>query len=191
MEADWEIELGAGAPVIDALWAGFVDLRVAPERVADLEETRLLPGLSDVLVQLNGPGSPVWTAKCDVWNVEEPVDPYEVDADPDQAAVAMACYIDLLPRGAHQWATPQEAGSACEALTRRLRAMEARACRVDLVVRAAQIGEGAQDLGITAYVTGVGRDEPAARAQLAAAAAALADTLVGFCASENIGSPLQ
>ncbi|MDR3739121.1 MAG: hypothetical protein P4L40_08875 [Terracidiphilus sp.] len=191
MEADWEIELGADAPIIDALWPGFVDLRVAPERVAEIAETRLLPGLSDVLVQLNGPRSSVWTAKCDVWNVEEPVDRYEVDVEPGETAAAMACYIDLLPRDAHQWVTPAQAGSACEALIRRLRAIEARACRVDFVVRAAHIRAGAQDLGITAYVTGVGRDEPAASAQLATAAAALGDTLLAPRMGGNSGSPVQ
>jgi hypothetical protein len=191
MEADWEIELGSDAPIIDALWTGFVDLRVAPERVAEIAEARHLPGVSDVLVRLNGPQSPVWTAKCDVWNVEETVDPYEVDAEPAETAAAMACYIDLLPRGSQQWATPALAGCACEALTRRLRAMEARACRVDLVVRAALIRAGAQDLGITAYATGVGRDEPAARVQLAKAAAALADTLLDLRMGGNSRSPVQ
>ena len=32
MEADWEVEIGGGAPVIDALWPGFVDLRAARAR---------------------------------------------------------------------------------------------------------------------------------------------------------------
>jgi hypothetical protein len=30
MEADWEFEVGGDAPVIDALWPGFVDLRLSP-----------------------------------------------------------------------------------------------------------------------------------------------------------------
>jgi hypothetical protein len=28
LEADWEFEVGGDAPVIDALWPGFVDLRL-------------------------------------------------------------------------------------------------------------------------------------------------------------------
>ena len=31
MEADWEFEVGGDAPVIEALWAGFVDLRSQPD----------------------------------------------------------------------------------------------------------------------------------------------------------------
>ena len=38
MEADWEVEVGGGAPVIEADWPGFVDLRGEPERVNEMEE---------------------------------------------------------------------------------------------------------------------------------------------------------
>ncbi len=32
MEADWEFEVGGDAPVIEAHWPGFVDLRQNPEQ---------------------------------------------------------------------------------------------------------------------------------------------------------------
>ena len=176
MEADWEIELGEGMPVIDASWAGLVDLRIAPERVGEIAETQLLPGLADALVRLNGLRSAVWTAKCDVWRVEDVVDPFELDADAGESTVAMACYIDLLPRADQDWTTPQTAVSACASLVEKLGKVPLRACRVDLVVRAAKIAGDAQDLGVTAYVTGAGADEQAARSRLARAVAALADT---------------
>jgi hypothetical protein len=52
MEADWEFEVGpdaAGlaAPVIDALWPGFVDLRRAPELAWHLPEAAQLPALAE------------------------------------------------------------------------------------------------------------------------------------------------
>ena len=40
MEADWEIEIGGDAPVIEAHWFGFVDLRIEPSRANELPETR-------------------------------------------------------------------------------------------------------------------------------------------------------
>ena len=191
MEADWEMELGGSAPVIDACWTGLVDLRVVPERVAEIEETRGLPALADVLVRLNAPASPVWTAKCDVWAVEEPVDPLEIDAEPDDATSALACYIDLLTRNDQQWIVPEGAAEACKALVARLRAVSLRACRVDLVVRQARIAPEAYGLGITAYVTACGADEDAARERLGAAVAAVADTLVQAGPPAASGSPLQ
>ena len=49
MEADWEFEVGPDAaglapPVIEAAWAGFIDLQCAPEQAGDLPEADLLPG---------------------------------------------------------------------------------------------------------------------------------------------------
>jgi hypothetical protein len=38
MEADWEFEVGGDAPVIEAPWPGFVDLRLHPERAWQLSE---------------------------------------------------------------------------------------------------------------------------------------------------------
>ncbi len=46
MEADWEIEVGAGSPVIQGHWPGFVDLRVHPERASQLPEATELPALA-------------------------------------------------------------------------------------------------------------------------------------------------
>ena len=34
MEADWELEIGGDAPVIEAHWTGFVDLRADPSEPA-------------------------------------------------------------------------------------------------------------------------------------------------------------
>lgn len=190
MEADWEVELGSGAPIIDAAWSGFVDLRIAPRRVHEIVETALLPGLAETLVRLNAPSSPVWTAKCDVWTVEDAVDPFELDAEPGED-LALASYMDLLPRSDQQWHTPQLAAATCKALAARLHAVPLRACRIDLIVRLAQIAPGVQDLGITAYATACGTDESGARARLSAAVAAVADAVLGGGTAANRDSPLQ
>ena len=45
MEADWEVEVGGGAPVIEALWPGFVDLRSNPERSGEIDGGCEFPAL--------------------------------------------------------------------------------------------------------------------------------------------------
>jgi len=165
MEADWEVEIGPDAPVIDACWSGFVDLRSAPELAQTLPEVRDLPGLAKALARLNGARSPVWTAKCDIWPVidSSQFDPYELDAEPGSATCAWAYYIDLLPMGDHQWVgqwvEPGVATAWCAEICKCLRSIPLRGCRVDLVVRRAIIPETAEttsDIGITAYFTACG-----------------------------------
>ena len=105
MEADWEVEMGGDAPVIEACWDGLVDLRRWPERAPLLPEAQQLPALADALMQLNSASSPVWTAKCDVWRPPN-FDIDELDAQPEQGGCGMACYVDLLPRRDMQWPGP-------------------------------------------------------------------------------------
>jgi hypothetical protein len=38
MEADWEVEIGGGAAVIEAEWPGWIDLRKQPERASEIAE---------------------------------------------------------------------------------------------------------------------------------------------------------
>ena len=164
MEADWEFEIGGDAPVIEAHWTGFVDLRAHPERVSDLNECRELPALAGALVKLNSADSPVWTSKTDVF-VPEDIDADEMNSPADEAAHAVACYIDLLPRSEQRWNIPAKAEWQCRDLCAGLRVIELARCRVDLVVRKAVVA-GADDLGITAYFTACGATPSEAKAKL-------------------------
>ena len=146
MEADWEIEVGGDAPVIDADWAGMLDLRRSAEKARSLPEVDQLSGLAEALMQLNAKSSPVWTSKCDVWINQEAFDADELDA-PEGCAHAMACYIDLLPGGDSRWSEAAHAGEWCGLVCRELRGMTQRSCRLDLVVRTQPLGlHGAADL---------------------------------------------
>jgi len=158
MEADWEVEIGADAPVIDACWTGFVDLRSSPELVRTLEEVNHLPALAEALNRLNAKSSSLWTAKCDVWDVldSDQIDPYELNANPETARHASSCYIDLLPRSDQQWMEPEMAISWCVDTCKRLGSIGLRNCRVDLIVRQAIVMEPRIDLGVTAYLTACG-----------------------------------
>ena len=186
MEADWEFEVGGEAPVIEAAWPGFVDLRRNPERAWELPEAAELLALAEALARLNAAASPVWTSKCDLWPVVDiaEFDADELDAPPECAAHAMGCYIDLLPRTDRsrndlQWCQPDEAAAACKQVCGLLHVVPLRCCRVDLVVRRAFLAPDEMGLGITAYLTACGPSPAEAMQTLEAALAAFARVLCG------------
>jgi hypothetical protein len=184
MQADWEFEIGADAPVIDAAWPGLVDLRRNPDRIREIYETALVPALAPALLSLNNTESPIWTAKCDVWTPDS-IDPGELDAPASQTAYALACYIDLLPRASAAWTTPAQVEAFCRRLCALLGAAAARSCRADLVVRRAVLAEEAESMGITAYLTACGATPGEAASALSAAISALADSICTIAPREN------
>jgi hypothetical protein len=177
MEADWEIEIGADAPVIDAHWSGFVDLRAVPGKAFELPECFGLRGLGTALVRLNTSESQVWTAKCDTWPVVE-FDADELNAPRDSALQALACYIDLLPRDSTQWMTLDEAVQWCQRICARLHATPLPCSRADLILRTALVANDGSELGVTAYLTSCGVDHRDAVSRLECALEKLADAVV-------------
>ena len=185
VEADWEIELGGHAPIIDVRWSGFVDLRRSPEKVCDLAEVLQLPALAPALVRLNSPESLLYTAKCDVWQVAE-IDPLEFDAPQETPAQAMVIYVDLVPCAPQLWSHHDRAIAWCRALCTCLRNAPLRCSRVDLVIRRARRTPELEDkIGITAYLAACGPTVEAARAQLESLLAIFADSI----ATETRDSP--
>jgi hypothetical protein len=185
MEADWEFEVGSGAPVIEARWPGFIDLRLHPGRAHELSETAGLPALADALQSLNSNPSPVWTSKCDVWPVLRPehFDADEMAAPTGRALHAMACYLDMLPRKEGSWDLPAQAEAACRKWCAAFHAVPLSCCRVDLVIRRAFVSEDRESLGITAYLTACGAKPVEARGSLEGALRALVG---GVCGASTI-----
>jgi hypothetical protein len=181
LEADWEIEIGGESPVIDSGWAGFVDLRVAPEKASQLPELQQLPELGAALLRLNAVASPFFTAKCDVWRLES-IDPLEFDADFESTAHALACYLDLLPCDPLSWTETAGPTAWCKQLCMNLRASGPRCSRADLILRSATGSAGQSAYGVTAYVAACGSTEKAAKMKLAAALAVFVDAV------ETVGS---
>ncbi|MGA2050914.1 MAG: hypothetical protein ABSG96_24725 [Terracidiphilus sp.] len=186
MEADWEFEVGGEGPVIEALWPGFVDLRLNPELADQLTETVGFRALSDALVRLNAEASPIWTSKCGVWKLSNPdrsdpdrFDPDELDAPKGGTVHTKGCYIDLLPKCTEQWPSPDMIADSCKAWCKLFRAVPQRCCRVDLIIRRAFIHSGQFDLGVTAYLTACGKTETEANAALQQAMGSFADVLSG------------
>ena len=175
MEADWEVEIGGGAPVIEALWPGFIDLRRNPERIGEIPEASAFPPLAGLLQALNGSGSPLWTAKCGLWEPQAS-ELANVRAVAGEAHAALACYIDLLPHDGLVFAQWEHAEAFCREWAARLSPIPLPACRVDLVVRLALAGK-VEGFGITAYASAEGSDRSAAAETLAAALAAFAGSI--------------
>ena len=177
MEADWEMEIGGSAPVIDAFWTGFEDLRRSPERASALPETQELSGLAEALVRLNADTSSVWTSKCDVWELDE-LDPDELDAPIGSAVNGIACYIDLLPRRDGDWADPVQAEEWCKSICSSIRAIPLGSCRLDLIIRCAAIApDDRNGLGVTAYLSACGPNRGAATVVLQSALAVFAGSV--------------
>jgi hypothetical protein len=165
MEADWEVEIGGGAPVIEALWPGFIDLRIDPERIVEIAEAADFAPLAMLLLALNASESPVWTAKCDRWEPEPGT---------------MASYIDVLPREGVVFSEWQQAEGFCRKYVECLNALalpECGAnCSVELVVRHAVAGK-AEGFGVTAYLSATGGTGAEAAEALGAMMAGFAGAL--------------
>lgn len=176
MEADWEFEIGEDAPVIEAHWPGFVDLRPEPERATLIDETQGQPGLAAALARLNAKNSAFWTSKCDLFQPDQ-IDPDELEAEGAETDLLVACYIDMLLRSDQVWNFPFKAGGDCKQLCARLRCIPLRRCRVDLVIRRAFV-QDVEVFGATAYFTACGRAEQEARERLAECLTAFAEVVV-------------
>jgi hypothetical protein len=169
MEADWSVALAAGDPVITVPWTAsaddvnpsrFVDLRRSLHRIDEIEEARTKPRLRSALLLLNGAQAQFWTAKCDTWNSsvvegDEAFDPYEMDADPQETAFGAGSYIDLLPREGALLSSFECQERWMRAVVERLRVTTARAVRVELVLRRAEV-EAVSGFGVTWFVEGCG-----------------------------------
>lgn len=185
MEADWEFEIGGGAPVIEAWWPGFVDLRRNLASIADIPEAVEVPALGDVLIRLNGHSSPVWTSKCGLWTSDdaELFDADEFDAPPGGTAHTHGCYVDLLPRREEQWSSADAIGADCKYWSAGLKALPLRSCRADLIIRQAFTPPERMHLAVTAYLAGSGSTAGEALAALEAALPSFAGVL---CAQSTL-----
>lgn len=169
MEADWSVALAEADPVITVPWAAsgddepnctFVDLRLGPHLIDEIEEAQGSPALRSALLLLNSNGSQLWTAKCDAWTSspeqgDDPFDPYEMDAEPGEIAFGAGSYIDLLPRDFQAAGCFDTQERWLRAVTERLRAIPASAARVELVMRRAQV-DSVPGFGVTWFVEGCG-----------------------------------
>jgi hypothetical protein len=163
VEADWAVEVGGEAARIEAEWAGFVDLRREPEALDRVAQVRAYPALRAALLELNGPSSPVFTSKCEVWTMAEAIDPLEFDCMEEEARAGLACYVDVVAREPEWFGSFPEHEAWVRRAVNALRGETVRCGRVDLVVRGAVAG-GVNGFGLTLYAAGCGVGSSAAEA---------------------------
>lgn len=164
MEADWSVEIGSDAPVIHASWEGFVDLRGCPDAVEVITEAAQEPKLREILLALNSQSSPMFTTKCDMWRLAaNEIDPDEFGAQDEDARFGFASYVDIVEREAARFASFECYERLARGIATRLRMVELRRGRVDVVVRAA-VMNGNDGYGLTLYAAGCGRNEADAHA---------------------------
>jgi hypothetical protein len=166
MEADWSVEIGGGAMVIEASWAGLVDLRQTPEKITELEEVRRFPPLGWALKELNILGGALWTSKCDVWTlIPVKTDPDEMGAKPEDMRAGKACYVDVLLRERVSFSSFERQERWMRNLTRRLRGIELPRTRADLVIRRA-VTRSHTGYGLTVYCSACGPTDEDAQVSL-------------------------
>ncbi len=173
MEADWSVELTAADPVIAVPWEApgesfrFIDLRENPQAIVEIEEARCEPALHSALLALNNAGSQIWTAKCGTWinGSQDKIDRWEMDAGPDEAEFGAGCYIDILPRDRRSFAVQEQ---WIRVLTGKLRGVELRCVRIELVLRRAAVW-GVAGSGVTCFVQGCGASSELAASRWAEA----------------------
>ena len=132
--------------------------------------------MRSALARLNGEDSGLWTAKCDAWtrggaiDSIDPIDPWEMEATPEEARFAAGSYIDILALDLEARGSFAIGERWVRRLAESLRPWELRSARTDFVLRRAEI-HGVAGFGVTWFVEGCGRTAELAELKWAGALA--------------------
>lgn len=192
MLMEWSSETAADDPVLVVPWQSpdgalrWVDLRSDPDALDEIAEADEHPPLLAALRSLNAARSPVFTAKCDVWPMEEEelaATRNDLLLEPEVATAGMACYIDLLWRDRGVFVSRHRTEQALYRLDRMVAELPHTLAKVEGIVRAAvlDLDTVSEGYAISLYVKGVGVDETEASQRWSAA---LRDTVTLFRSRE-------
>ena len=140
MQSDWSIECGADDPVVVLPWQSedgsirYIDLRLAPEAIEQISEARQFPTLAGALQRWNEAGSPIYTAKCDVWSY--PAELFDADDLPGYA-FAQGSYVDLISSNPETFRSFAACESQLRIWTASARAIPLQECRCEWTLRSA------------------------------------------------------
>jgi hypothetical protein len=190
MLVEWSVEAAAEDPVLVVPWSDpsdpsgnrrFIDLRENPYDLDHLPEAELYPPLMHALRALNAARSPVFTAKCDAWQLsaEETADELgqlRLDLDIFDGAVSdaangFASYIDILWRERSIFASFHQHEQLLHRLTRHAATLDHPYAMLDCIVRPALVDlTGPQEgFALSLYVKALGHNSSAAEENWAAA----------------------
>jgi hypothetical protein len=182
MVSEWSVECSADDPVLVVPWSDpsnpdrhFVDLRENPYDLDHLAEAEQYPPLMHALRALNASRSPVFTAKCDAWPVEDGDEldrlRLELNHQADEAPAGFASYIDILWRERSIFASFHQHEQLLHRLDRRSAPLDHPYAMLDCVLRPALVDIiGPQEgFTISLYVKALGHDAQSAEENWAAA----------------------
>jgi hypothetical protein len=183
MLSEWSAECSADDPVVVVPWSDpsdntgnrrFIDLRENPYDLDHLPEAERYPPLMHALRALNAARSPVFTAKCDAWPLdEEELDALRVNLDvsADEGPAGFGSYIDILWRDRSLFASFHLQEQMLRRLTRHAAPLEHPYAQLDCIIRPAMVDlTGPQEgFAVSLYVKAVGHNEHAAQANWASA----------------------
>ncbi len=206
MIADWSVECSADDPVLVVPWSAqphpvqstarqpaaasnvsagsqFIDLREDPYALDQIPEAEQHPPLLQALRALNAPRSPVFTAKCDAWLLDDEeladlrdrldlpaaiAQSQATERSPDEAhdmAHGFASYIDLLWRDRTIFASFHQSEQLLHRLARHAQPIDQPMALVDCVLRPALVDLTSPHEGfaISLYVKALGPDADTAK----------------------------
>lgn len=152
----------------DAETAGFIDLRENPYDLDQIPEAEQHPALLQALRALNAARSPVYTAKCDAWTMEDEelaATQIELDLGPTEALAGFASYVDLLWRDRSLFVSFAQGEQRLQRLARLLGRVNQAYALAEGVLRTALVdatGEGTrfqEGFAVSLYVKAVGTDD--------------------------------
>ena len=183
MLSEWSAECSADDPVLVVPWSDpsdstgnrrFIDLRENPYDLDQISEAEQHPPLMQALRALNVPRSPVFTAKCDTWELDpEELDELaeRLDYETTDPLAGFASYIDLVWRDRTIFASFHQSEQLLHRLTRLAAPLDQSAAMLDCVLRPALVDfTGPQEgYSITLYIKALGPDLETARETWSAA----------------------
>jgi hypothetical protein len=197
MLSEWSAECSVDDPVLVVPWSDpsdqtgnrrFIDLRENPYDLDHLPEAEQFPPLMHALRALNATRSPVFTAKCDAW----PLDEEELEAlrahldiDVHEAPAGFGSYIDILWRERTVFASFHLQEQMLRRLTRLAAPLEHSYAMLDCTIRPAMVdlaGPAQEGFAVSLYVKAVGHDGPSAEANWASAL----DAVVALLRSKDL-----
>lgn len=175
MLSDWTVECGPDDPVLVVPWSDpddpgrhFIDLRENPYDLDWLEEAAQHPPLLHALRALNAPRSPVFTAKCDVWQMtDDDLDAMRMELNliPEDSPVGIACYVDLIWRERSVFVSFHQHEQLMHRIARLAAPLNHHYAMLECVLRPALVDlTGPQEgFAISLYIKAVAHDRKAAQ----------------------------